>query len=167
MTDLIKRLRFELSEGYTICGEAADEIEHLVLDLHTERAAVAALREELANARAVDVHSCHDGCTRAGCVAAGLRAEVAAIEEQAVKNADEVLALREQVTGMLEELALAETVRAAQVAGLTQGMDALREERDALRDWVRDTGLQMDICTRNILGKVCEYCQCKHRKATP
>jgi hypothetical protein len=40
--------------------------------------------------------------------------------EQAAKNADEVLALREQ-------LALAETVRAAQVAGLTEGAQKLRE----------------------------------------
>jgi hypothetical protein len=46
-------------------------------------------------------------------------------------------------------------------------MERLTAERDALRDWVNDAGLQMNICTRNILGKVCEYCQCKHRKATP
>lgn len=112
MTELTDRLRFELAEGYTICGEAADEIEHLALDLQTERAAVvalrengarlltvadsavqhqrgmievateplraevAALREELANARAIDdVHSCHDGCTQSGCVAGRLTAE--------------------------------------------------------------------------------------------
>ena len=35
----------------------------------------AALRAELANARAADIHSCHASCTRAGCVAAGLREE--------------------------------------------------------------------------------------------
>ncbi len=33
------------------------------------------LTRELANARAADIHSCHAGCTRAGCVAAGLREE--------------------------------------------------------------------------------------------
>lgn len=47
MTDLITRLRVEQEEGYTICGEAADEIEHLAHDLQTERAAVVALRAEL------------------------------------------------------------------------------------------------------------------------
>lgn len=47
MTELIDRLRFEAAEGYTICGEAADEIEHLALDLQTERAAVVALRAEM------------------------------------------------------------------------------------------------------------------------
>ena len=31
------------------------------------------LTQELANARAVDIHSCHAGCTRAGCVNARLR----------------------------------------------------------------------------------------------
>ena len=35
----------------------------------------AALRAKLANARAADIHSCHSGCTRAGCVAARLREE--------------------------------------------------------------------------------------------
>ena len=35
----------------------------------------AALRAELANARAADIHSCHAGCTRAGCVNARLREE--------------------------------------------------------------------------------------------
>lgn len=33
------------------------------------------LTRELANARAADIHSCHAGCTRAGCVAARLREE--------------------------------------------------------------------------------------------
>ena len=47
MTDLTKRLR----ERGTLRSdqlEAADEIEHLTLDLHTERAAVVALRAEVA-----------------------------------------------------------------------------------------------------------------------
>lgn len=35
----------------------------------------AALRAELANARAADIHSCHAGCTRSGCVNARLREE--------------------------------------------------------------------------------------------
>ena len=33
------------------------------------------LTRELANARAADIHSCHAGCTRAGCVNARLREE--------------------------------------------------------------------------------------------
>ncbi len=40
----------------------------------------AALRAELANARAADIHSCHAGCTRAGCVNAGLRERVKVLE---------------------------------------------------------------------------------------
>ena len=39
-----------------------------------------ALRAELANARAVDIHSCHSGCTRAGCVAGRLQERVKVLE---------------------------------------------------------------------------------------
>ena len=47
-------------------------------------------------------------------------------------------------------------------------IDRLRAEVAGLRDWIRSTGLQADICTRNILGEICPYCQCKHaRKAKP
>ena len=59
-----------------------------------------------------------------------------------------------------------EKMRAHAAAQSAADNAALRAERDALRDWVKDTGLMLDICTRNVLGKVCEYCQCKHRKAT-
>jgi hypothetical protein len=62
--------------------------------------------------------------------------------EQAAKNCDEVLQLREYLD-------------AAQRRG-----ESLRERVAGLREWIRDTGLQTDICTRNILGEVCPYCQC-------
>ena len=45
MTDLTERLRVR---DMMLCDEAADEIEHLALDLQTERAAVVALRAEVA-----------------------------------------------------------------------------------------------------------------------
>ena len=61
------------------------ELGHLALDLHTERAAVVALTLELANARAVDIHSCHDGCTRSGCVAGRLTAERDALREDVAR----------------------------------------------------------------------------------
>jgi len=51
--------------------------------------------------------------------------------EQAAKNADEVLALREQLT-------LAETVRASQVAGLVEGAEKLREEVKRLTKIIDD-----------------------------
>ena len=103
MTD--RELQSLRNEGH---DEVADEIEHLTIDLQTERAAVVALQAEiaalrksaslrvqfhaaeladvtaeLANARAIDIHSCHDGCTRAGCVAAGLREEAEGLREDA------------------------------------------------------------------------------------
>ena len=55
MTTLIERLRFTASHGVSVWGdlqiEAADEIEQLTLDLHSERAAVVALRAGIAELR--------------------------------------------------------------------------------------------------------------------
>jgi hypothetical protein len=75
--------------------------------------------------------------------------------EQAAKNADEVLALREQ-------LALAESVRAAQVAGLTEGAEAL--QRDAARyRWLRDCAGRVDWAehnpTRSGIMQVVSHCR--------
>ena len=95
MRTLSERLRcFEHPnyEGEALMQEASDEIERLT--------------RELANARAVDIHSCHAGCTRAGCVNARLTAERDAIEEQAAKNCDEVLRLRERVQRLEKSLHL-------------------------------------------------------------
>jgi len=39
------------------------------------------LRTDLANARAADIHSCHDGCKRAGCVNARLRERVKVLDD--------------------------------------------------------------------------------------
>ena len=96
MTELTERLRNGLA--FADRTDAADEIDRLQatvaglqksaslrVQFHAaELADVIAERDmrkdtlaqrdrELANARAIDIHSCHDGCTRAGCVAAGLR----------------------------------------------------------------------------------------------
>lgn len=69
MTTLPDRLRsIYVAEGANYVQEAAREIERLTA--------------ELANARAADIHSCHDQCTRAGCVNARLRAEVAGLRER-------------------------------------------------------------------------------------
>ena len=111
MTTLIELLRSRAWEHRwhrKYREDAADEIEHLTLDLHTERATVAALRAEvaglresaalrvqfhaaeladvtaeLANAKVSGIHSCHDGCTRSGCVAGRLTAERDALREDA------------------------------------------------------------------------------------
>ena len=109
MTDLTERLRSygPHHHGARLHFEAADELERLQTSLvrlkmqldqqreyhAAELADVTAERDmwkdtlaqrdrELANARAIDIHSCHDGCTRAGCVAAGLRAEVAGLRAE-------------------------------------------------------------------------------------
>ena len=54
MIDIIERLRRYKRDrsGYAeYCHQAADEIDHLALDLQTERAAVVALRAEIAALR--------------------------------------------------------------------------------------------------------------------
>lgn len=55
----------------------------------------------------------------------------------------------------------------AEIAQLRQYLDTAQRRASALsavsitmREWIKDTGLQADICTRNILGEVCSYCQC-------
>ena len=62
MTDITERLRrIYVSEGANYVQEAADTIDKLRAE-----------RDALVN----DVHSCGPTCTRAGCVAAGLREQV-------------------------------------------------------------------------------------------
>ena len=36
-----------------------------------------------------------------------------------------------------------------------------------LRDWIKRTGLMVDICTLDVLGDVCENCRCKRAPKGP
>lgn len=38
--------------------------------------------------------------------------------------------------------------------------EALAYKFEALRRWIESTGANYDICTRHILGKVCNNCRC-------
>lgn len=38
--------------------------------------------------------------------------------------------------------------------------EALADKFDALQQWIAGVGDQHDICTRHILGKVCQNCRC-------
>lgn len=38
--------------------------------------------------------------------------------------------------------------------------DALADKFEALRQWIEGIGEQQDICTRQIIGKVCNNCRC-------
>ena len=69
-----------LIEGLCRGGFGTDELDEFIPGWRERASENAALRDELerltrelANARAVDIHSCHAGCTRAGCVNARLR----------------------------------------------------------------------------------------------
>ena len=60
--------------------------------LHAHAAAVsaadnAALKTMLADARAADIHSCHDDCTRDGCVNGRLRERIEALERLVIDAA--------------------------------------------------------------------------------
>ena len=37
-------------------------------------------------------------------------------------------------------------------------------EIESLKAWIRHVGASADICTRQVLGDVCENCRCKHGK---
>ena len=72
---LIRRLRDVHKCGLAsrVCEEAADEIERLKFNEEHILAVHAQNQQELARLRN-DVHSCHAGCSRAGCVNERLRA---------------------------------------------------------------------------------------------
>ena len=96
MTDLTEK--FAMSKYASTADRNAamlDEIEHLALDLHTERAAVAALRETIAGLRESANLRVRYHAAELADVTAGLDHVV----EQAARNADEVLRLREQLEG--------------------------------------------------------------------
>lgn len=107
MTDITTRLRsIYVAEGANYVTEAADLIDNLRAkqaradQYHAaELADITAERDALVN----DVHSCHAGCTLAGCVAAGLRADLAAAMDQCVLEETDNEVLRERVTH-LEQL---------------------------------------------------------------
>jgi hypothetical protein len=40
-------------------------------------------------------------------------------------------------------------------------------EVETLKAWIRNVGLQADICTRQVLREVCENCRCKHAPKGP
>ena len=120
-----------------------------------------ALRAELANARAVDIHSCHSGCTRAGCVAARLREELGSLISQfhhAMKDAGwhpgrtddnlcdiirekgkEMLALRaerDNMAGVIAQLLADNTALQNNVVGpLRERVKVLEYELSEILEW--------------------------------
>jgi hypothetical protein len=92
MTDITTRLRsIYVAEGSNYVQEAADLIEclraerkALVNDITAERDGWKSLAEQRAGQMKTlvnDVHSCHAGCTKAGCVTQRLQARVAHLEQ--------------------------------------------------------------------------------------
>ena len=43
-------------------------------------------------------------------------------------------------------------------------MLAAADEIERLREWIRCEGERTNVCTYNILGEVCGYCECKRKK---
>ena len=92
MTDITERLRrLYVQDGTNYVQEAADlivclraERKALVNDITAERDGWKSLAEQRAGqmkALVNDVHSCHAGCTKAGCVTQRLREKVAHLEQ--------------------------------------------------------------------------------------
>ena len=60
--------------------------------------------------------------------------------------------------------------RAGTAAYVRQAMKreaAYVAEVETLKAWIRNVGLQADICTRHVLREVCENCRCKHAPKGP
>jgi len=111
MIDIVERLRISAEQVRMPpdCAEsmliAADEIERL--------------RTELANLRAIDVHSCHANCTRSGCVNARLRNEVDDLRAAMDDRDDALGQLRGLVAALTKErsAALVDAQRYRSLAG--------------------------------------------------
>ncbi|MGL4648993.1 MAG: hypothetical protein ACRC1H_06280 [Caldilineaceae bacterium] len=100
----IDRIRADLDRMQAERDESAVEVVRLIGlidDLTVERDI---LRHDNANHRA-DVHSCHAGCTRAGCVNERLRDVLRACQRHLACNActSDLVALYERVRAALEE----------------------------------------------------------------
>ena len=46
------------------------------------------------------------------------------------------------------------------ISGLTKVVEAEQTHINALKSWIKEEGLRSNVCTKNILGKICENCQC-------
>lgn len=43
-------------------------------------------------------------------------------------------------------------------------MRAAAEEIERMREWIHEEGERNNVCTYNILGEVCGYCECTRKK---
>lgn len=46
---------------------------------------------------------------------------------------------------------------------ITEAIDAAIEMIERMREWIHEEGERNNICTYNILGEVCGYCECKRK----
>lgn len=44
-----------------------------------------------------------------------------------------------------------------------EAIDAAVEMIERMREWIHEEGERNNICTYNILGEVCGYCECKRK----
>ena len=45
-----------------------------------------------------------------------------------------------------------------------EAIDAAIEMIERMRNWIHEEGDRNDVCTYNILGEVCGYCECKRKE---
>lgn len=45
-----------------------------------------------------------------------------------------------------------------------EAIDAAIEMIERMREWIHEEGERNNVCTYNILGTVCGYCECKRKK---
>ena len=44
-----------------------------------------------------------------------------------------------------------------------EAIDAAVEMIERMREWIHEEGERNNICTYNVLGEVCGYCECKRK----
>ena len=129
MTDIVRRLRSYGPHHHDVRlhFEAADEIEHLTLDLHTERAAVVALRAELA-ARAETGPPMSRGTNADGTPKMGTMRDCMLDYMQAAEaEAGEADKLRAEIAALRKSASLRVQFHAAELADVTAELEQARK----------------------------------------
>lgn len=47
---------------------------------------------------------------------------------------------------------------------ISEAIDTAVEMIERMRNWIHEEGDRNDVCTYNILGEVCGYCECKRKE---
>jgi chromosome segregation ATPase len=83
-------------------------------------------------------------------------ARIEALQNECDANNDEVILLTAERDALREQLTLAESVRAAQVAGLTEGAENVQRDAARYRATLVNVRLALDVANTTPNGPICD-----------